>query len=51
MKMLGGDVMLKGTGEVCRATDVSPTGGLIIKKADGSITSLNSGEVSCLLSL
>ena len=48
MTMLGGDVMLKGTGEVCRATDVSPLGELIVMRADGSLAKLNSGEVSVI---
>ena len=46
MRMLGSKVMLKQTGECAEALDVSATGELIIKKADGSIAALNSGEVS-----
>ena len=49
LKMLGKKVTLVQTGEVCTASDVTERGELICIRDDGSITILNSGEISIKL--
>lgn len=49
LKMLGKKVTLVQTGEVCTASDVTERGELICTRFDGSITILNSGEISIKL--
>ena len=48
MTMLGKKVMLKQTGKVVTAADVTPLGELVVTCDDGSAAVLNSGEVSVI---
>ena len=45
---LGTDIIIKNTGETCRALDVTEDGELKVMRSDGSVTYLNSGEISIL---
>lgn len=46
LRFLGSDIRIISTGEICKATDVSENGELIVKKKNGDIAILNSGEIS-----
>ncbi len=50
MTMLGGEVIIKETGERCRAVDVDITGALTVSFPRGEIRRLNSGEISVIKS-
>ena len=49
LKLLGEDIKIKNTGEVCRALDVTERGELKVSRRDGSVLTLNSGEISILI--
>ncbi len=46
MTMLGGKVLLKQTGEIVTAKNVTPLGELVVMRKDGTRSALNSGEIS-----
>ena len=49
LKFLGEDIEIKNTKEVCRALDVTEHGELKVARRDGSVLTLNSGEISILI--
>ena len=46
MRLLGGKITVKQTGEELTALDVTNSGELVAKRSDGSTVILNSGEIS-----
>ncbi len=49
LRFLGTDITVKNTGEICRAVDVTERGELTVRRSDGSLCTLNSGEISILI--